>query len=93
LGRSTNLNAQTASQLVRRNSDLSLGGGSVFKAVNPHDTDVSYMLDTLNIIAHKIDELRGMKMNKDGQSLLNILLKLNTDLSKGVVLVDVARQL
>ena len=51
------------------------------------------MLDTLNIIAHKIDELRGMKMNKDGQSLLNILLKLNTDLSKGVVLVERARQL
>ncbi len=48
------------------------------------DQDLRYLYDTINTVIHKIDELRQMKINKDGQILLNILFKLNSEMIKGV---------
>lgn len=49
-----------------------------------HEAALRQLFDTLNIIIHKIDELRQMKHSKDGQVLLGIVFKLTTDVMKGV---------
>lgn len=56
--------------------------------VQEHEAALRQLYDTLNIIIHKVDELRQMKHSKDGQVLLGIIFKLTTDVIKGVGCFD-----
>ena len=56
-------------------------GGKKSAPRRDEKVDMQIVNDTLNTIYHKIDEMRGLKLSKDGHVILNIINKLLTDVS------------